>query len=148
MATHGSPTRSLAATEQRARRTYPTRHLRTKGKSAAHLGVDGDDVEHAEDDEGGEAVDGDEDVPRRASTARGRFNAPRPELQEENAQKGVQKDGNERTASIDDGRRRILEDSPSAMAEQGRLWREMAAAAKGKEGRNGTLGSGGVSGCA
>ena len=83
---------------------------------------------------------GKKNSPRRTSTLRERFKAPRPELQEEDAHKGLQENGNERTASIVDGRRRILEDSPSAMAEQGRLWRVMAAAAMGKGWRNGTLG--------
>ena len=98
------------------------------------------------EEEGGGAVDGDEDGPRRTSTALGRFREARPELQEEDAQKGVQDDGNERTVSIVNGRRRIWRSSPSAMAEQGRLWRVMAAAAMGKEGRNGTLGLRGLSG--
>ena len=125
---------------------YTTRHLRTKVKGAAHLGVLGGDLEHAVDEEGEEGVVGEEGDPRRTSTLRARLRASRSNLQEGFAQKGVQKDGSERAASIDDGRRRIRRSSPSAMAEQTRLWMDMAAAAKGNEGENGNPRLRGVSG--
>ena len=54
-----------------ARRSTLRGVYRQKEKGAAHLGVDGDDVEHAVEDEGEETVDGDEDDPRRAFTVRG-----------------------------------------------------------------------------
>ena len=98
------------------------------------LGVD---LEHAVDEEGEDAVDGDEDEPRRRRTTRRRIRLSRAILQEGRAQNRLQEEGYARMAPIIDGRRRILRNSPATTAEQGTPWLTMAAAADGIDRRNG-----------
>ena len=57
-------------------RTYFYAAPTDKVIGAAHLGVDEEELERSEDDDGGDAVAGDEDGPRRTSTLRERIRAP------------------------------------------------------------------------
>ena len=79
---------------------------------------------------------------------RDQLRAPRLKLQKGIGSDEWQKDADERTAKIEEIRRRILKVSPSAEAEQKEDGTDMAAATKGIGWRNGTLGLRGVSGCA
>ena len=97
----------------------------------------GGDLEHAEEAEGEEAVDGEDDGPRRSFTVRGQFKPFATKLQGGTDETKGQNGGYERTVTAIDGWRRIWRLSPSAEAEQTRLRRDMAAAAKGNEGGNG-----------
>ena len=94
---------------RRRQKVHATRKKTTasygEGKVAAHLGVLGDDVDHPGVD--GDEPDGvgEEEVQRRASTARGRFIAPPANLQEGNGEDEVQERMDERTLK-ENGRRR------------------------------------------
>ena len=78
-----------------------------EGEVAAHLGVLADDVDHPGAD--GDEPDGvgEEEVQRRASTARARFAAPTPDLQVGDGEIELQEDADERTATDFMERRRI-----------------------------------------
>ena len=91
----------------------------------------------------GDAMDEEDDGPRRSFTGRGRFRPSRAKLQGGVDENGVQQGGDERTATDIDGRRGIRRVLPSAEAEQAWLWQDMAAAAKIFEGENGNPSSGG-----